>query len=490
MSFNKNHCFAVGSLSALSVLTLFAKVASAQAPPTFTPEGRPTAGVQVGTPTPDVIAGVTFERVRIKRTPEMAPKTALAEGRWDLLYATTEPNGPKVAYFDWDADNLYVAWESPTPEPVRLDFDGADDGFLRGADNLSVQINTPVSLDPDAYSTTVPVTAEFWDGSRSSDQPLRSPAPLPVGAINAVAGRTSRGSYVVMVAIAKTELTGFPRNAGRKFGLRLESGAPVATPSGTTVISNRPFVRLVLGDRVEAKERDVRVSLKILGPKDLVAGDSLRAVLEAKNEGATPVVLTRLFMRGSQGSSPFVDSASFTGLTLPPGKTTKRELKSTVAPLTPVGTHVLSGGAEWTVETGAATPAPVIVAALASFDRVEPYFVTMSQSKSPVLTSPERSVGGSQTVSITLNSRVPETARAQVELKLPLGWSVEGGEGVNRIVVLRGDGDARSLRFKVQVPGSTPPGSYVLEAAVKIGDTNYTAASTIRVEAAPALKEK
>ena len=68
----------------------------------------------------------------------------------------TEPNGPKVAYFDWDKDYLYVAWESPTPEPVRIDLDGSDDGFLRGADNLSVQINTPVSLDPDAYSTAVP----------------------------------------------------------------------------------------------------------------------------------------------------------------------------------------------------------------------------------------------------------------------------------------------------------------------------------------------
>lgn len=490
MSFKKNHYLAVGSLTALSVLTLFAKTAGAQAPPTFTPEGRPTAGVQVGTPTPDVVAGVTFEKNRIKRTPQMMPKTALSESRWDLLYAVTESNGPKVTYFDWDSDHLYVAWESPTPEPVRIDFDGADDGFLRGADNLSVQINTPVSLDPDAYSTAVPVTAELWDGTKNGDQPLRSSAPLPVGAIEAVAGRTTSGSYVVMVAIGKTELAGIPRIAGRKIGLRLESGAPVATPDGTTLISNRPFVHLVLGDRVEAKEQNVRVSLKILSEKDLVSGDSLRAVLEAKNEGTTPVSLKRLFVRGSQASSPFVDSASFTGLTLAPGQTTKRELKSIVAPQTPVGTHVLSGGAEWTVENGAATPVPVTVAALASFDRVEPYYISMTQPKTPVLTSPERSVGGSQTVTLTLFSRVPETARAQVEFKLPLGWSVEGGDGVNRIVVLRGKGDMRPLRFKVQVPGSTPPGPYVVESTVKIGDTTYSDAATIRVEAAPALKEK
>lgn len=490
MSFQKKSCFAARSLAVLSVLALFSRAASAQAPPTFTPEGRPTAGVQVGNPTPDVVAGVTFEKNRIKRTPQMAPKTALSESRWDLLYSVTEPNGPKVAYFDWDSDSLYVAWESPTPEAVRIDLDGADDGFLRGADNLSVQIKIPVSLDPDAFSTAVPLSAELWDGTKSGDQPVRSLAPLPDGAISAVAGRTASGSYVVMVAIGKTELAGIPRVAGRKIGLRLESGAPLATPDGITLISNRPFVHLLLGDRVEAKERDVRVSLKILSAKDLVSGDNLRAVLEAKNEGPTPVVLSRLFVRGSQASSPFVDSASFAGLTLAPGQTTKRELKSIVAPQTPVGTHVLSGGAEWTVETGAATPAPVIVAALASFDRVEPYYVSISQPKAPVLTSPERSIGGSQTITVTLHSRIAETSRAQVEFKLPLGWSVEGGDGVNRVVVLRGDGDVRPLRFKVQVPGATSPGSYVVEAAVKIGDMNYSAASTIRVAAAPTLTEK
>lgn len=490
MHITKTSVPAAGLLAAVFLQTFVPTTASAQAPPTFKPEGRPTAGVQVGNPTPDVVAGVTFERNRIKRTPQMAPKTAISEGRWDLLYAVTEPTGPKVAYFDWDSDFIYIAWESPKPEAVRIDLDGADDGFLRGSDNLSIQLGVPVSLDPDAFSTTVPVSAELWDGTKSGDSLSSSPAPLPAGAISAVAGRTSSGSYVVMAAIGKTELAGMPRTPGRKIGLRLESGPPVAAPSGTTVISNRPFLNLLLGDRVEAKEQTVRVSLKILSEKDLVPGDNLRAVLEAKNEGSTPVQLSRLFIRGSQASSPFVDSASFTGITLAPGKSTKRELRSTVAPLTPVGTHVLSGGAEWTTETGAATPAPVLVAALASFDRVEPYHLTISQPSAPVLTSPERSVGGTQSVTATLYSRVGETSRAQVEFKLPLGWSVEGGDGVNRIVVLQGDGDVRPVRFKVQVPGSTPPGPYVVEVVAKIGDRNYSAASTIRVEAAPAAQEK
>ena len=478
------------SLTAALVATFVPAVpAFAQAPPTFTPEGRPVAGIQVGTPTPDAQTGVTFERNRIKRTPQMLPKTALSESRWDLLYAVTEPNGAKIAYFDWDSDNIYLAWESPTPEAVRFDLDGSDDGFLRGADNLRVQVEMPVSLDPDAFSTTVPVTCELWDAAQSGDRPLRTPAPLPQTAIQAVAGRTDRGTYVVMVAISKTELVGLSRTAGRKIGLRIESGGPLATPDGTTLLSNRPLLHLQLSDRVPAQEGNVRVGLQVLSGKELIPGDGLRAVLEATNLGKNPVVLTRLFVRGSQASLPFVDSGAFTGLTLAPGQTTKRELKSVVAAQTPVGAHVLSGGAEWTTDVSG-TATPVTIAALASFNRVDPYYIQLSQPKTPVLTSSERGVGGTQTVTVTLGSRIADVTRTNVLLSLPLGWSLDGGDGVDRIVVLQGRGDYRTLRFKIQVPAQTPPGQYVIETRATIEGNPYTAAATVTVATAPAPKPK
>ena len=128
----------------------------AQAPPVFKPEGRPTAGIQVGTPTLDAGAGVTFERDRIKRTPQLLPKTALSESRWDLLYNVTEANGRKAVYFDWDDNNIYFAWELPAPEAVRFDLDGASDGFLRGADNIQVQVQSPISLDPMLFQPRFP----------------------------------------------------------------------------------------------------------------------------------------------------------------------------------------------------------------------------------------------------------------------------------------------------------------------------------------------
>ncbi|MBC8141324.1 MAG: hypothetical protein H7Y38_07765 [Armatimonadetes bacterium] len=477
--------------SAFVLCFLFAAPTFAQAPPTFKPEGRPTAALQTGTPTPDIAVGVTFERDRIKRTPQLLPKTALSESRWDLLYIITEKAGRKTVYFDWDDNNIYLAWESPAPEPVRFDLDGASDGFLRGADNLQVQVETPVTLDPDAFSTAVSVTAELWDGAKNPNLPVRTPAPLPPSAIQAVAGRTVSGTYVVMVAIAKTELVGLPRIAGREIGLRVESGAPAVAPTGATILSNRPFVRLRLADRVDAKEGNVRVSLKLLGGKNVVAGDAVQAELQAKNEGATPVLLTRLFVRGSQASQPFVDAAALnSGVSLAPGKTIKLPLRSMISDTMPTGAHVLAGGAEWIPDTGATNNVPVSVAALASFNRVEPFYTRLSQPKSPVLTSNERGIGGTQTVVVTVGSRAIDAARAQVVLTLPLGWSLDGGDGVNRVVSLQGKGDERTLRFRMQIPAATAPGQYVIEARTAIDDATYTAAATITVAPAPPPKQK
>lgn len=488
-------CFLLGTAPTLPVWAQAPQ--TPVVPPTFAPEGRPTAAIQqerpvrVGTPAPDTTSGVTFERDRIKRTPQMLPKTALSESRWDLLYNVTEPTGRKTAYFDWDDNFIYLAWESPAPEAVRFDLDGASDGFLRGADNLQVQVETPISLDPDAFSTAVPVTAELWDGARNPDLPVRAPAPLPASAIQAVAGRTVSGSYVVMVAIAKTELVGLPRIAGREIGLRVESGVPAIAPTGATILSNRPFVRLRLSDRVDAKTGDVRVTLKVLSGKNLVSGDTLRAELEARNEGKTPVSLTRLFVRGSQASQPFVDAATLNGgIILAPGKSTKVALQSVVTDTMPVGSHVLAGGAQWLPDTGAANSVPVSVAALASFNRVEPFYTTISQPKLPVLVSGERGIGGTQTVVVTVGCRALSAERAQVVLTLPLGWSLDGGDGVDRVVALQGKNDERTLRFRLQIPAATAPGQYVIEARTAINDATYTTAATITVAPAPAPKAR
>ena len=334
------------------------------------------------------------------------------------------------------------------------------------------------------------MTVELLDATKNPSRLLRTPAPLPPSAVQAVAGRTVSGTYVVMVAVAKTELAGLPRKASHEIGVRVESGAPQIAPTSATILSNRPFVRLQLADRVDAKENHVRVSLKVTSSKELVGGDDLRAELEAKNEGVEPIVLTRLFVRGSQASMPFVDAASFTGITLAPGKSVKRELQAVLAPNTPVGAHVLSGGAEWTPDTGAANPTPVSVAALASFNRVEPFYTFISQPRLPVLTSSERGIGGTQTVVVTVGCRIDDAARAQITLSLPLGWSLDGGDGIDRVVALRGKGDERTLRFKMQIPAATVPGQYVIEARTAIGDTTYTAATTVTVATAPTPKPK
>ena len=246
-------------------------------PPFLPRKGRPTVAIQVGNPAPDAETGITFERNRIKRTPQMLPKTALSESRWDLLYSTGAAS-PKVAFFDWDADNIYLAWESPIPEPIRFDLDGTDNGFLRGADNLRIFVDTPSTIDPDATSVTIPVTAELWDSTQNGDHPVKRDAPIPLTAVKAVAARTVRGTYVVMVSVGRTELAGLPRTAGQRIGLRIETGAQPVSADGSVSVSSKPFLHLVLADHIDAQDSGVQISLKIVSAKALVSGDPLRAV--------------------------------------------------------------------------------------------------------------------------------------------------------------------------------------------------------------------
>ena len=450
--------------------------------PRFQPEGRATApvpgggGVQVGTPTPDVPSGLIYEKRRIKRTVMLEP--AALDGRWDILYLAADTTGSRVAYFDWDSEYLYFAWESVAPEPIRFDIDGKGDGWIRGADNLSIQLTMPEGAgDAAAAMVTPQIFLQRFDASGNRDRPEAARSPIPAADMKAVAGRTPRGTFVAMLAVPRSELLGLPRKPDVTFGLRVEPGLLPAPTEGTTVLSTKPMLRLTLADTVEANDRDLNVSLKIPGRRDLTAGNGLSAVLSVQNRGTEPVAFSRLFLRGSQNAVTVVDAASFTGTTLRPGEKITRELKSGVSTDTPIGSLVLTGGVEWP-QGGAA-------AALASFDRVEPYSLTMDIDSRPVITAVAGTQDPMREVVVTARSRMNERMKGTVILLLPAGWTLQEGE-LSRPVELRADGHIAPHRFKVLIPASTAPGDYPLEAAVELAGKKYTARGVITVNPADA----
>lgn len=407
------------------------------------------------------MSGVLYEKRRIKRTVPMDVSGGVA-GRWDLLYATKD--GRQV-YFDWDDDYLYFAHESAKPMDVRFDLDTRDDGWLRGADNLSVQVAA-------GTGNGLPrVSLQRFDTTQNRDRPVWAASPIPPSALKAVTGRTAQGTHAVIVAVPRTEQIGLKRKAGSSFGLRVDSGILPAPTAETATMSVRPMLRLTLTDSIEAQGGGLVMKINIAGSRQIVPGESVRLVLEAKNEGPLPVRLARLFLRGSQGTLNHLDAATFAGIVLEPGQKFKREVRSPVGPTAGMGAMVVSGGAEF--EDGAA------IAALASFDRVEPFAITLKTDKHPARAG---SVGEKRSAVVAVRSRTHDRAKAQITLQLPAGWSLESGNP-RREVSLSFPGDTKPIYFKVQVPASALAGDYPLEASVTVGGRTYTTTAAIKVVA-------
>ncbi len=453
------------------------------APPRYDKEGRPAAPVpitlpatnggvepvQVGTPLVDD-AGLLYEKQRIKRTVPMEIESGLS-GKWDPLYSVMDPNtGRRTFYFDWDAQYLYFAVESPAAEDIRFDLDGDNNGWLRGRDNLSVQIS------PDPSGGPARVNAQRLDTETSRDYPVWDASPVPVGAMKVVTGKTPQGTFATLFALPRTELIGLKREAGRPFGLRIETGVSPAPVGDAGMVSLRPLLRLALADSIPASGQGLTLKINIAGSREVTVGDGIRATLEARNDGATPLHIARLFMRGSQSAQSYLDAATFTGVEIAPGARITRELRSAVSPGTPVGSLVLTGGAEWGDGSS--------IAALSSFDRVEPYSVRADADDKPVTVGASGVSGGARKVTVTVKSRVKEKASVRVALALPPGWSLDTSEPT-REFTLSGIGSVGTVTYNVLAPGTAAPGVYPVDASVTVGGKTYQDSATIHVAAAP-----
>lgn len=448
-------------------------------------------------------AGFRYERRRIKRTVPLDFSAPL-EARWDLLYVAGSGGERRAAYLDWDDDFLYLALESPAPENLRVDLDAKGDGWFRGADNVVLEISASGAL-----------AVARWDTVQNKERPVWAQSPIPASAVKTMFGRTPAGTFAVLLAVARTEAAGLERRPGAAFGLRASWGEPpvlpgdVATgaPLAPTSFTPRPLLTLALADTVPVENDaagaaaagdglSVRVSV---APRQVVLGtDQIRATLTAKNETAAPIRVSRLFLRGSQASAAMLDAATYTGATLGPGETVRRDFVFRVAQNAGLGSLVVAGG----IEQGGGK----ILAALATFDRVEPYAVAFVLENRPVAAAasaappqagtaaqaaPRSSVTyQKRSANVTIRSRTNQRENADVTLDLPAGWGLEGGDQRRRVELPRGAGSERVLRYNVLVPPSAAPGVYAVRVTVQAGERTYSASERLAISApaaAPAL---
>ncbi len=438
------------------------------APPPAAPPPASSPNVNPATlPNPADASGFVYNRQRIKRTVPM-DLTASLEARWDRLYTIGYGETRRTVYLDWDDNYLYIAAESAAPETVRVDLDARGDSWFRGADNIAIIVAPPVR------EGDVPlVTAQRWDTLQNKQRPVWAESPIPVGAIRVVQGRTAAGTYATLLAIGGTEAAGLKLRPGADFGIRVEGGASSELPGDTAALPTRAMLPAVLTTSQSVREGGVSVRVGV-SPGQIVTGEGVRTSLEIKNEGGSPVRIARLFLRGSQGTQAHMDAATYTGMTLKPGETVKREFPSTVAGGAGYGTMVVAGGAE--LENGGSS-----VAALASFDRVEPYSVSLSVDGKAVASG----AGGKRTVLVTLSSLSKQRAEGTVTLHLPAAWKLENAERRRRVGMPRA-GLTEGIYYRLLIPATAAPGEYPLRADLQAGGRTYTASASVIVTRAVA----
>jgi hypothetical protein len=442
--------------------------------------------VQVGTPgaSDPKYGGVLYEKNRIKRTVSLDPSAGL-DGRWDILYRYVDGVagevaggvGIKTVYFDWDDDYIYLAMETPSATEVRFDIDGKDDGWLRGSDNLSLQISPPSGSEPPK------VIAQRFDTTSNKDRPSYADSTIPVSEIKVRTGQTPKGTYAAILALPKSEAIGLMRKNGASFGLRVDTGLLPAQAGAVDLLAVRPMLRLILAESITAQsENGLSLKVSVADARKNVPGEDIRIALELKNETKNSLRVSRLFVRGSLGTLNLVDASTYTSVVLEPGKKLRRDLRSSVSPAAGTGSYVVAGGAEW--EDGTA------VASLAAFDRLEPYNLDLKLDDKPissgVIVQPKKKddkkgkkgekkvpVGDVRVAVISALSRIRAKEAATVKMRLPEGWTLESGE-TDRAFEFKAMGDMHPFFFKILVPLKADPGTYPISVTLEVAGRKYT----------------
>lgn len=426
-------------------LPLAVRAEDAPAAVTPAPVAAPAAPAQSGTSV-------------LRRTPAL--DGAIDPGEWDPVYQVQDPDFSATAYADWDEGRLYVGFQSNKPTDLMVTIDANSDGWFHGSDNYILKaVNTP--------EKSTAITLAKYDSKAKMDTPGAT-VPVDVSGLS-YKSSLKEDSNVVEIAIPVDVIEGLKLGVGKKLGMRMALRPSVEGAPWKPMAVLGDVEPCVLSNRKAVATDQMDMSIELRDYK-VVSGQTLEAKLFLKNTSTQPLPVDCFVIGGDGRAAKFLNSAKIRVEGLAGGATAKHKFETRIPSDMPTGSWAL--GAEARSETGR------MGAALASFEVVKPYEITMNVGDDPLILGSKSET----TVRVKMKNNAPDRALGEMIITLPEGWRLKPNLRVRKFEI-SGEDRSEEVKFRIVPPVGVAPGDATVKVDVKINGETFSLGKNLTVVA-------
>jgi hypothetical protein len=427
----------------------------------------PTLIVLAQAPAPVPVAPVAPaaakpEAVILRRTPVL--DGAIDPGEWDMYLQTQQEGFSATAYANWDENGLYVAVQGPRPSDVMVTIDANNDGWFHGKDNYIVKATN----NPDGKLT---MTLEQYDSQASMPAPGTTEK-LDASGILYKDKQTPELSALEM-SIPASAIQGLKLKANGTAGMRISLRPAVDGAVWTPMSTLGSVEPCTFSDRKVAAVDQLDVSLVLLDRR-VVPGQKLMARLYIKNTSAQTMPLDSFVVGGDGRAAKYLNSQRVRLEGLAPGKTVRHKFESKIPADMPVGSWAVG------IEVKSGADASRVGAALASFEVVKPFEVSMDAGDEPLVAGVDKD----RLICINVKNQTSGRAIGEANISLPAGWRIKPNLPLRRFEVPFED-ESTKVRFRVMPPADVKPGDVPLKVDLVINGEKFSLGKNLVVTGTP-----
>jgi len=215
------------------------------------------------------------------------------------------------------------------------------------------------------------------------------------------------------------------------------------------------------------------VSLVLLDHR-VVAGQKLKARLYIKNTSAQTMPLDSFVVGGDGRAAKFMNSERVRLEGLEAGKQLKYKFESKIPADMPVGSWAIG------IEVKSGADASRVGAALASFEVVKPFEVSMDAGDEPMTLGSDKD----RLVTINVKNQTPGRALGEAVISLPAGWRIKPNLPVRKFEVPFED-ESTKVRFRVMPPADAKAGEVPIKVELAVNGQKFSLGKTLVVTGGP-----